>query len=492
MPALIRADFYQPTYFGDSPISDLDYVYRIPRFKCEHCGSDSTTSRFAYPHLDPSTVLSLEELRIIDGRKPEKASDDKIANCLGQLRARWRVPVTAGTSFGPVRIKVSARPKDAFDALPLHSALFLRRGMAERLKAEGFVFDYVLADAYGRYAAEADLVQLCAPTAGRLWLPPSITFCSHCLRHSPHERLEPILYDTDAIRNLPFFATLEAGKFMLSSTFVGAAVRLGASGLGPKTLWPASVRPGPAPAAPIFEGTGMRVPPIQPRDSSGRRGKKSQTSPTTKREINPAFVSAWLRRLRGFLDQVRLMGGCAAFATGGESKMLFSKPHGLPGSLSTLLTACGGKLSFKYSLDLKGQEFSGGLEVDTRLLKRHKRECAKWANETWIADEPEEKSLWLNSRPFASLPNGDYLGLGDWSQESNPPVVYLCHDDSSQVLAQDLASFLEIWAGLGYIGPEISILDHFIDNSTGMLDASTLKAERLRDVFRSAEQKGTS
>jgi hypothetical protein len=111
------------------------------------------------------------------------------------------------------------------------------------------------------------------------------------------------------------------------------------------------------------------------------------------------------------------------------------------------------------------------------------RGCQEWATETWIAHFPEDQVLWLHAMPFASLRNGDYLGLDLSKGERNPPVVYLSHDDHSSLIASTFETFLLAWERLCYIGPEIWLLDGFREPRTGLLDSETSRAEQLRRLF---------
>jgi len=55
----------------------------------------------------------------------------------------------------------------------------------------------------------------------------------------------------------------------------------------------------------------------------------------------------------------------------------------------------------------------------------------EWAKNTWIADFPEQQSIWESAFPFLRLDNGDDLALDLRTDGSDPPVAYLSHDDES-------------------------------------------------------------
>lgn len=80
--------------------------------------------------------------------------------------------------------------------------------------------------------------------------------------------------------------------------------------------------------------------------------------------------------------------------------------------------------------------------------------------------------------------NGDYLAAELGKGSDNPPIVYLSHDGDSRLLAPSLMDFLKVWEQLCYIGPELWMLEPFLDSETGYLRADTKDAALLRDLFR--------
>ena len=104
-----------------------------------------------------------------------------------------------------------------------------------------------------------------------------------------------------------------------------------------------------------------------------------------------------------------------------------------------------------------------------------------WAKDTWIADEPDQRIIWESALPFVALDNGDYLALDLHADASDPPVVYLCHDDESLRLARNLPEFLAAWERLCYLGPEHWLLGPFIDDAG--LDAESERAKGLRALL---------
>ena len=110
------------------------------------------------------------------------------------------------------------------------------------------------------------------------------------------------------------------------------------------------------------------------------------------------------------------------------------------------------------------------------------RSIDEWAEDTWVAESPDQKRVWECALPFAALDNGDYLALDLRSAGPDPPVVYLNHDDESCVVADTFVGFLRAWERLCYIGPEHWLLLEFAEPG-GHLDPDSERAARLRRLL---------
>ncbi len=129
------------------------------------------------------------------------------------------------------------------------------------------------------------------------------------------------------------------------------------------------------------------------------------------------------------------------------------------------------------------QEIYGGASlIDAADLPQHLINCRGWAEETWVAEYPQDKNFWLNSVPFAEMNNGDYLALDITEAKDNPFVVYLSHDDESFVIAESFTDFLTHWERLCYIGPEVWMLENF-RGENGYINSNSGKAEDLRKLL---------
>jgi hypothetical protein len=131
--------------------------------------------------------------------------------------------------------------------------------------------------------------------------------------------------------------------------------------------------------------------------------------------------------------------------------------------------------------------YGGASFVNALELPDHIFSCHDWAEDTWIADFPEQQQIWRNALPIIFIENGDYLGLDLSKPQDDPPVVYLSHDDEeSGVIAVSFTFFLQTWARLCYIGPELWMLAPFRDEG-GLLNADAPKAGLLREVLGQSE-----
>jgi len=119
----------------------------------------------------------------------------------------------------------------------------------------------------------------------------------------------------------------------------------------------------------------------------------------------------------------------------------------------------------------------GGPAFDLAALPSLWREMRQQAERCFVsgAEAETEREFWLSSVPLMRMDNGDYLAL-ERGEGALAEVRYLSHEAPGEVLADSLLEFLEAWEGLGYVGPEIWMLEPFRRPETGRLDAGTLKA----------------
>ena len=115
-------------------------------------------------------------------------------------------------------------------------------------------------------------------------------------------------------------------------------------------------------------------------------------------------------------------------------------------------------------------------------LPDYARSAAEWARDTWVSEEPAQRALWEGALPFARIENGDYLALDLRAPGTDPPVLYLSHDDESFALAPRFTAFLGAWQRLCYPGAERWLLGEF-RGAGGYLDADGDRAAGLRQLL---------
>jgi hypothetical protein len=236
---------------------------------------------------------------------------------------------------------------------------------------------------------------------------------------------------------------------------------------------------------------------------------------STKDLMEASFYRRWVLTVGGFM-KAQIQAGTPGF-TGRcrlepvltvveVAKLQEAVQIALPQCLLDFFVTGAGGCSFRYNWDQSLRKSSAKelpTWVDERIhggtelciadnLGGWMRECRAWATDTWIAEEPEQQQLWMRSVPIAELENGDYLGLFTPEDGIEPQVVYLSHEDISQVVAPSFRSFLSEWERICYLGPEIWVLDQFLDTRTGHLISGTDKGQDVRSLFSLSYQNGLS
>lgn len=106
----------------------------------------------------------------------------------------------------------------------------------------------------------------------------------------------------------------------------------------------------------------------------------------------------------------------------------------------------------------------------------------EYARESWLSapDWPLDRAFWRHALPPVHYPDGDGVAL--WvheSEDAQPAVIYLKHEDKSFLLSRTFDEFLEQWEKLGYIST--GALEDYRNPQTGFLDATTPQAVALRE-----------
>lgn len=209
-----------------------------------------------------------------------------------------------------------------------------------------------------------------------------------------------------------------------------------------------------------------------------------------------AFVRTRTKTIPGFSGRVRT---AKALPVATLAQMRKSLPLDLPNSVAEFLLSASSGLHFRYEWDVSGEpderienvgvngnKMLGGTTIcSASAMPKWLKDCRAWAEETWIADDSDEQALWLKCLPIASLQNGDFIAVK--TERNDPPVVYLSHDNASRVISPSFMTFLKTWERLCYLGPEIWMLENFIDPKNGFLNADTVQAQALRRLFQVVE-----
>ena len=214
----------------NSGISDFDIYQMVPDFTCTVCGQYDITTNYNYPQLRTEDILSRDEIDRLGPVMERESRDEEMLRLVNKLRKRWNVPITAGTIFGPTRIKVGKKVQQDVHVLLNHAGFLCRRRAAEALKGEGIAMDYVRTPATGKYAEKADYVEIVVPVMGHQKLPPDRSFCNECLRYGGGTSFRTILIEESLPKDQPFFKTIEGGLIVFSDGFIGTVKRLGLKG----------------------------------------------------------------------------------------------------------------------------------------------------------------------------------------------------------------------------------------------------------------------
>lgn len=140
------------------------------------------------------------------------------------------------------------------------------------------------------------------------------------------------------------------------------------------------------------------------------------------------------------------------------------------------------QFSFEVSIEDGDDDIQGGIELDSESLAGLATDKKSWMDETWIADDEDELARWAASFPFCHLSSGDMLGVVTEGEDQGC-VIYLSHDSESQILSRSFLEFLREWAQCCYLGPEIWMLEPYLNPDTGLLDGNSAEATEMRHLL---------
>ncbi len=138
------------------------------------------------------------------------------------------------------------------------------------------------------------------------------------------------------------------------------------------------------------------------------------------------------------------------------------------------------KTQDEFGSSFVGVRLVGGpLLLSPTELVSTKIDMLKWALQSWVANDTDEQTCWIESVPFAAMDNGDYLAFDEFEQ-----VIYLDCNGESFVLDADFSEFWEKWERLFFVGPELWVFEPFW-SEYGLLVGNLENVARFRDVFTS-------
>lgn len=475
-------------FWDDSCIGEAECPWRVAVCRCALCGLDTEDLYLTYPHLDPGTVLEERELALLRAKKgrvpPEPGEFER---CVARLSDAFGVRVCSGTSFGRTRVKVTKKAKHDFEVLPLTRDFFMTRRAAEALWGEGWEFDALPADATGKHAAVADLMQVVVPIVGVASLPPGGSICRGCGRTVGPEApsgFAPGVVFKPGLDSFPFFRMENRPMMVVREGFVTACRALGLKGLmDGATVKPLVVVEDPNP------GVALRAWPWSRAVVAPETGQAKGLAPAVAVRVAEVAcldgegAAKWSRDLEAFLAGIRARGGKTTWKTG-KAKSGAGKGTGLAKELKALLDACGGRLEFSWALDVDGEERGGEWKLDAGTLAELAKECRAWVKESWLAEDEEAGPIWAQATPFLAMGDGNFLALRGGEGKEPRVVIHLDHEDASTVLSPSLGEFLKFWRAVGYGTPDLSEWSDCFSSVTGWLDAGTPGARRLGESLK--------
>jgi hypothetical protein len=125
-------------------------------------------------------------------------------------------------------------------------------------------------------------------------------------------------------------------------------------------------------------------------------------------------------------------------------------------------------------------------------LAEHYEQLLGWSDRFRERDRhgPAAAETISNCVPLISVGNGDYVAINLGEMEGGASIVYVNHEadveEQSPIipLARDLDDFLMTSERLGYLGPEIWMLDALLEDSpSGLLDGDSRLARKWRAVM---------
>lgn len=117
--------------------------------------------------------------------------------------------------------------------------------------------------------------------------------------------------------------------------------------------------------------------------------------------------------------------------------------------------------------------FSATFSISLEEVVNAEESRLDWVRECFTDKEDEYDAVWHNKLGFMSVPNGDVIAFDTMENETNPPVVYLSHDDGEghgYVLGRDFETYFEQLLLVGACGNEDwQMLPFCTDSQSGIV-----------------------
>jgi SMI1 / KNR4 family (SUKH-1) len=219
--------------------------------------------------------------------------------------------------------------------------------------------------------------------------------------------------------------------------------------------------------------------------------------------------SEWLHRAERFVRGISALPGQWYIQVAIEpplepaavEKLAEALPHGLPQPLRDFYQTASRDAVCNYSWQPPAAELArlrkvlreddgiggGTMFCPAAKLAEHHEQLMGWAEMFRDAGGhgPAAARKIADCVPMISVGNGDYIALHVKAQKDDAAVVYVSHEalvsEESPIvpLARDIDQFLFNWERIGYLGPEIWLLDSFLENSaSGLLDVNSRLAKK--------------
>jgi hypothetical protein len=224
----------------------------------------------------------------------------------------------------------------------------------------------------------------------------------------------------------------------------------------------------------------------------------------------------WLRRTERFVRRTSSLAGNWSMEIAidppldpaAADRLAEKLPHGIPQSLRSFYVTASANAVCAYSWTPSARELeriqnvlpdqhgiSGGTSLCPATdLAEHHEQLIGWGE--MFRDSggygPAAAQTLADCVPLISVGNGDYVAIHVKAAPGSAGIVYVSHEtDASETspiipLAHDMDQFMQASERIGYLGPEIWVLDAFLENSpTGLLDTECPLARQWQKLMAS-------